>query len=46
MGAGMSYPKKRMITCLLSSELKHLNIAIAALSEVRPPDSGKVMEGG
>ena len=31
---------------LLSSELKRLNISIAALSEVRRPDSGEIMEGG
>ena len=31
---------------LLSSELKHLNIGIAALSEVRRPDSGEIMVGG
>ena len=30
----------------LSSELKRLNIAIAALSEVQRPDSGEIMEGG
>ena len=28
---------------LLSSELKHLDISIAALSEVQRPDSGEVM---
>ena len=39
----MYYPKERMITCLLSSELKHLDIGIAALSEVRRPDSGEIM---
>ena len=42
----MSYPKERMITCLLSSELKCLNISIAALSEVQRPDSGKIMVSG
>ena len=31
---------------LLSSELKHLDIGIAALPEVRRPDSGKIMAGG
>ena len=31
---------------LLSSELKRLNIGIAALSEVRAPDSGEIMAGG
>ena len=31
---------------LLSSELKHLNIGIAALSDVRRPDSGEIMVGG
>ena len=31
---------------LLSSELKHLDISIAALSEVRRPDSGETMVGG
>ena len=31
---------------LLSSELKHLNIGIAALSEVWRPDSGEIMAGG
>jgi len=30
----MSYPKEKMITCLLSSELQHVNIGIVALSEV------------
>ena len=35
-----------MITCLLSSELKCLNIGIAALSEVRKPDRGEIMAGG
>ena len=30
---------------LLSSELKCLNIGIAALSEVRRPDSGEIMAG-
>ena len=30
---------------LLSSELKHLNIGIAALSEVRRPDCGEIMAG-
>ena len=30
---------------LLSSELKHFNIGIAALSEVRRPDGGEVMAG-
>ena len=28
------------------SELKHLNISIAALSEVQRPDSGEIMAGG
>ena len=31
---------------LLSSELKHLNIGIAALSEVQRPDCGEIMVGG
>ena len=31
---------------LLSSELKRFNIGIAALSEVRRPDSGDIMVGG
>ena len=31
---------------LLSSELKRLNIGIAALSEVRRPDCGGIMVGG
>ena len=31
---------------LLSSELKHLNIGHAALSEVERPDSGEIMVGG
>ena len=31
---------------LLSSELKHLDIGIAALSEVRRPDYGEIMAGG
>ena len=31
---------------LLSSELKRLNIGIAALSEVWRPDSGEIMVGG
>ena len=31
---------------LLSSELKRLNIGIAALSEVRRPDSGEIVVGG
>ena len=35
-----------MITCLLSSELKRLNIGIAALSEVWRPDSGEIMVVG
>ena len=30
----------------LLSELQHLNIGIAALSEVRRPDSGEIMAGG
>ena len=33
----MSYPEERMITCLFSSDLKRLNIGIAALFEVRRP---------
>ena len=32
-----------MITCLLLSELKRLDIGIAALSEVQRPDSGEIM---
>ena len=39
----MSYPKERMITCLLSSELKHLDIGIAAVSEGQRPDCGEIM---
>ena len=37
-----------MINCLslLSSELKRLDIGIAALSEVRKPDCGEIMVGG
>ena len=35
-----------MITCLSSSELKRLDIGIAALSEVRKPDCGEIMAGG
>ena len=35
-----------MITCLLLSELKRLNIGIAALSEVQRPDCGEIMVGG
>ena len=31
---------------LLSSELKRLDIGIAALSEVRRPVSGEIMAGG
>ena len=31
---------------LLSSELKHVNIGIAALDEVWRPDSGEIMAGG
>ena len=31
---------------LFSSEFQHLNIGIAALSEVRRPDSGEIMVGG
>ena len=31
---------------LLSSELQHLNIGIAALSEVWRPDSSEIMMGG
>ena len=31
---------------LLSSELKHLDIGIAALSEVRRLDCGEIMVGG
>ena len=31
---------------LLSSQINHLNIGIAALSEVRRPDSGEIMKGG
>ena len=42
----MSYLEERTITCLLSSELKRLNIGIAALSEVRRPDCGEIMAGG
>ena len=42
----MSYPQERMITCLLSSALKHFNIGIATLSEVQRPDCGEIMVGG
>ena len=42
----MSYLEERMITCLLSSELKCLNIGIAAPSEVQRPDSSENMAGG
>ena len=35
-----------MITCLLSSELKRLDIGIAALSEVQRPECGEIMVGG
>ena len=42
----MSYPEERMITCLLSSEIKRLDIGISALSEVRRPDCGEIMVGG
>ena len=31
---------------LLSSELKHLDIGIAAFAEVRRPDCGDIMAGG
>ena len=43
---GMSYPEERMITCLLSSELKRLNIGIAALYEVWKLGCGEIMAGG
>ena len=42
----MSYPKEIMNTCLLSSDLKCLDIGIAALSEVRRLDLGEIMAGG
>ena len=42
---GTSHSKERMITCLLS-ELKHLDIGIAALSQIRRPDCGEIMVGG
>ena len=43
----MSYPEERMDhLSLLSSELKHLNVVIAALSEVRTLDCGEIMVGG
>ena len=42
---GMSYPEERMITFLLSPDLKRLDIGIAALSEVRRPHSGEIMGG-
>ena len=42
----MSYPEERMITCLLSSDLKRLDIGIAALSEVLRPDCSEIMVGG
>ncbi len=35
-----------MITWLLSSELKRLDIGIAALSEVRTQDCGEIMVAG
>ena len=35
-----------MITCLLSSELKRLDIGIAALYDVRRPDCSEIMVGG
>ena len=38
--------QERIITCLLSSELKRLNISIAALSEVRRPDCGEITVAG
>ena len=34
------------VLSLLSSELKRLNIVIAALSELRRPDCGEIMAGG
>ena len=46
MGAWNVNIQERMITCLLSSELKHLNIGIAALSEVQRLDRGEIMAGG
>ena len=46
MVPGMSYPEERMITCLLSSELQRLNIAIATLSEARRSDRGEIVTGG
>ena len=42
----MSYLSERMITCLLSSELKRLDIGIATLSEVPRLDCGEIMVGG
>ena len=42
----MSYPEEDDHLSLLSSELQRLNIGIAALSEVRRLDSGKIMSGG
>ena len=41
----MSDPEERMIT-YLSSELKRLDISIAALSEVRRPHCGEIIVGG
>ena len=42
----VSYHLSLMITCLLSSELKCLDIGIAALSEVWRPDCGETMVCG
>ena len=42
----MSYPYEDDHLSLLSSELKHSDIGIAALSEVRRPDWGEIMAGG
>ena len=42
----MSYPKEDDHPSLLSSELQCLNFSIAALSEVRRPDCGKIIFGG
>ena len=47
MGA-WNVPSRREVDplSLLSSQLKRLNISIAALSEVRRPDCGEIITGG
>ena len=42
----MSYHEEKIITCLLSSELKCLDIDIVALSDVQRPDCSEIMAGG